>query len=176
MKEEYSMAASMMAMTARATRGILTAKAHVYQKSSTKVQQTTGFAVFFPEKKKKKEDTFCAPVRKKPCDVGKRQGYGNAGGMNVSIARTVHRTWHVMCDVIKWCLSLFSRRQLRDFTSDRKKSKREEQQGESRQQKESFQLEIDAEDPAQTRESKKSENQEKRRAAIEQRHLERTEA
>jgi hypothetical protein len=32
MKEEYSMAASMMAMTARATRGILTAKAHVCQK------------------------------------------------------------------------------------------------------------------------------------------------
>jgi hypothetical protein len=142
-----------------------------------KVQQTTGFAVFFPEKKKKKEDTFCAPVRKRPCDIGKRQGYGNAGGMNISIARTVHRTWHVMCDVIERCLSLFSRRQLRDFTSDKKKSKREEQEGESRQQKESFQLEIDAEDPAQTRESKrqKSENQEKRRAAMEQRHLERTE-
>jgi hypothetical protein len=80
-----------------------------------------------------------------------------------------------MCDVIERCLSLFSRRQLRDFTSDKKKSKRDEQEGESRQQKESFQLEIDAEDPAQTRESKKSENQEKRRAAMEQRHLERTE-
>jgi hypothetical protein len=50
MKKEYSMAASMMAMTARATRGILTAKAHVYQKSSA----NDGLRGLFSGKEEKK--------------------------------------------------------------------------------------------------------------------------